>query len=148
VIVRFSNVYGMYDESNRVVPLFVRRARKGEPLEVYGKDKCLDFTYIDDTVAGLLLVLKNFDHVQGDTFNLAFGQGISILHVAETLKELLGSSSTIAMGQSRTGEVTRYTADISKAKKALGYAPKVDFEEGIRKSVEWYNTVSTLIKGL
>ncbi|MBI5156252.1 NAD-dependent epimerase/dehydratase family protein [Candidatus Peregrinibacteria bacterium] len=138
VIFRFSNVYGMYDESKRVVPLFIRRARANEPMTVFGKEKCLDFTYIDDTVDAILSAMKNFDAVKNDTYNLGYGQGTTLVQLAEDIKRLIGSTSEIKIGESRTGEVIRYVADISKARKKLGYDPKVPFSEGIKKAVEWY----------
>src|SRR3989339_792253 len=138
VIVRFSNVYGMYDDSERVVPLFIRQTKKNEPLVVFGKDKSLDFTYIDDAVDGLLLILKNFAKANGQTINLAFGEAHPIMELAELIKKLMGSTSAITAKDSRTGEVTRYTADISKARTILGFDPKVPFAEGVKKSVEWY----------
>lgn len=138
IIVRFSNVYGAYDGSNRVVPLFIRRAQKNEPLTIFGKEKCLDFTYIDDAVRGVILILEQHEKVNGETFNLAFGEGTTIVRLADLVKELLGSSSPIDLQESRTGEVTHYVADITKAKTLLGYAPKTGFEEGVRKAVEWY----------
>ncbi|MDD5623349.1 MAG: SDR family NAD(P)-dependent oxidoreductase [Candidatus Peribacteraceae bacterium] len=137
-IVRFSNVYGMYDDSERVVPLFIRRARKNEPLTIFGKEKCLDFTYIDDTVAAVMLLLQKTDGVQGETFNIAFGEAHTIVELANLIRTLLKSTSTVTIQPSRTGEVTRYTADISKARKKLGYDPKVPFVEGVKKAVEWY----------
>ena len=138
VIVRFSNVYGMYDDSMRVVPLFIRQAKANEPMTVFGKDKCLDFTYIDDTVSGVTAVLEKWDAAKGGTLNLAVGEGTTIVALAETVKKLLGSSSEIRIKESRTGEVIRFIADISKAKKAIGYDPKINFAEGIERAVEWY----------
>lgn len=138
VIVRFSNVYGMYDDSIRVVPLYFRNAKANKPLKVFGKDKCLDFTYIDDAVQGLTKIIANWEKAKNDTYNLAYGEGTTILHLAEEMKRLLRSDSTIDIGPSRTGEVTHYIADISKAKKVFGYDPQTNFTEGIRKSVEWY----------
>ncbi len=138
---RFSNVYGMYDDSVRVVPLFIRLAGKNEAMNVFGKDKCLDFTYIDDCVDGIIKALENFETAKNDTYNLAFGEGTTIVHLAERVKELMGSTSALSVGEPRTGEVVRYIADISKAKKAFGYAPKTSFAEGIEKSVEWYRKI-------
>ena len=135
---RFSNVYGMYDDSVRVVPLFIRLARKNEPMTVFGEKKCLDFTYIDDTVSGIILSIEKFETAKNTTYNLAYGEGTTIVDLAETIKRLIGSTSSINVGPSRTGEVIQYVADITKAKKALGYAPKVNFTEGIQKAVEWY----------
>ncbi len=135
---RFSNVYGSYDDSVRVVPLFIRLARKNEPMTIFGKDKCLDFTYIDDTVSGIIAGIEKFESAKNTTYNLATGTGTTIVHLAETIKKLLRSSSEVTVGAPRTGEVIRYVANISKARKALGYNPKTSFEEGIKKTVEWY----------
>jgi len=147
VIFRFSNVYGMYDDSERVIPLFIRRARKNEPLTIYGKEKCLDFTYIDDTVDGVLRTVERFDSVKNDTYNIANGKGTTIVELAETVRKLTGSTSKVHYEESRTGEVVCFIADITKAKEKLGYAPKTSFEEGIRKTVEWYSKMSPLPRG-
>lgn len=138
VILRFSNVYGMYDDSDRVIPLFLRRARKNEPLTIFGGEKCLDFTYIDDTVAGIIRACEKFEDAKNGTYNIASGEGTTIVHLAERVKELTHSSSDIAFAPSRTGEIVRFTADIGKAKETLGYAPQTSFEDGIRKTAEWY----------
>ncbi len=138
IIFRFSNVYGMYDDSNRVVPLFIRLAKKNEKLTVFGQEKCLDFTYIDDTVDGIIAAIDKFDAAKNDTYNLAFGQGTTLLQLAEDIKRLLKSESEIVMGKPRTGEVVRYVADISKAKTTLAYNPQTAFAQGIEKAVEWY----------
>ncbi len=138
VIIRFSNVYGMYDDSIRVVPLYFRSAKAGTPLKVFGKDKCLDFTYIDDAVHGVTSVITHWDKAKNETYNLAYGEGTTILHLAERMKELLKSNSPIELGNARTGEVTHYIADISKAKKTFGYNPQTPFDRGIEKAVEWY----------
>ncbi len=138
IIFRFSNVYGMYDESNRIVPVFIGRMRRNEPVAVFGEAKCLDFTYIDDCVEGIIQSIEKFDAVKNDTYNLAYGQGTYLTDLAKTLKRLLRSTSEVSVGPSRTGEVIRYIADITKAQQALGYEPKVSFKDGIQKSVEWY----------
>jgi UDP-glucose 4-epimerase len=135
---RFSNVYGMYDDSVRVVPLFIRCARKNESISVFGKEKCLDFTYIDDAVHGILCAVEKFDTAKNDVYNIAFGQGTTLLQLAEDVKRLLKSSSTIKVGAPRTGEVIRYIADIAKAKKVLGYKPTTPFSAGVENAVAWY----------
>ncbi|MBM3231192.1 NAD-dependent epimerase/dehydratase family protein [Candidatus Peregrinibacteria bacterium] len=138
IIIRFSNVYGMYDDSVRVVPLFFREAKAGNTLKVFGRDKCLDFTYIDDAVQGVMKAIANWDKAKNSTYNLAYGEGTTILHLAERMKELLKSTSKIEIGNARTGEVTHYIADISKAKTTFGYNPQTPFDKGIELSVEWY----------
>lgn len=137
IIFRFSNVYGMYDDSERVVPLFFRKARKGEKLTVFG-NKCLDFTYIDDAIHGLIQAIDRFDAAKGDTFNIAYGEGNTIIRLAEMMNEHFKSDGGVDMSSIRTGEISRYVADISKAKKKLDYSPKTPFDEGLKKSIEWY----------
>ncbi len=137
--VRFSNVYGMYDDSNRVVPLFIKRLKEQQDLTVYGKDKLLDFTYIDDAVQGVMQALARFERARNEVYNLAFGSGTSILEVAETLRKRLGSTSRILMGEVRAGEVVKYVADITKARERLRYQPQVSFSEGIERAVQWYD---------
>jgi nucleoside-diphosphate-sugar epimerase len=138
IILRFSNVYGMYDDSVRVVPRFIREAQKNNPLTVFGKEKCLDFTYIDDAVSGVLLAIKHFASAANDTYNIATGEGTTITHLANRIKELTKSSSELVMSNVRTGEIVKFVADISKAKSKLRYQSKISFEEGIKKAVEWY----------
>lgn len=138
VILRFSNVYGMYDESNRIVPLFIRKFRANEPVTIFGEEKCLDFTYIDDNVEGIILTLTKFDAAKNTTINLAFGQATHLTDLAKSLRRLLKSKSEVTAGAIRLGEVMRYVADITKAKELLGYDPKTPFRDGIQKSVEWY----------
>ena len=137
---RFSNVYGAYDSSDRIVPLFIRLARENKTMTIFGEGKRLDFTYIDDTVKGVMLALDNIEKCDGEVFNIAHGKGLTLVSLAETIRKLLGSTSEIMMAPPRLGEVTYYVADIAKAKKLLGYSPAVNFEEGIRKTIDWYKT--------
>jgi UDP-glucose 4-epimerase len=135
---RFSNVYGMYDRSDRVVPLFIRRCNAGENLTVFGKDKLLDFIYIDDAVDGICASLERWEHARNDVYNLAYGEGTAILALAEQVKELLGTNNKVILGEVRTGEVVKYIGDTSNAREKLLFAPKVPFSEGIIRSVRWY----------
>lgn len=140
VILRFSNVYGMYDTSDRVVPLFIRLASAGKPLTVYGRDKLLDFTYLSDAVDGIVRSIERFGSLRNDTFNIAAGKGTTILEVAQLINASLGKGNKVIVSESRTGEVVKYIADISKAKRLLGYEPKVAIAEGVRRSIEWYGS--------
>lgn len=137
-IVRFSNVYGKYDASNRVIPLFIAQASQGKDLTVYGDDKVLDFTYIDDCVDGVVRVVEQFNKAAGSTFNIASGEGTSLVEVAQTIVDKLGADVSIHVEENRTGEVSRYVADISKANKIFGYEPSYDIDEGIEATVDWY----------
>jgi len=137
-IVRFSNVYGKYDASNRVIPLFIAQASRGQDLTVYGDSKVLDFTYIDDCVDGVLQVIDQFNKSAGTTFNIASGKGTSLLELAKIIVDSVDTDVDITVESNRTGEVGRYVADISKAQKVLGYEPESTLKAGINSTVEWY----------
>ncbi|MFA6362427.1 NAD-dependent epimerase/dehydratase family protein [Methanoregula sp.] len=138
IITRFSNVYGMYDESDRVIPLFIRQTLNNEDLTIFGKDKVLDFTYIDDTVDGIIKCIEHFSQEKNSVFNIASGTSIPIIEVAEQIIQGMNGNNSIVLNDNRTGEVVRSSIDISKAQQKLGYLPKIKIHEGIKKSIDWY----------
>jgi nucleoside-diphosphate-sugar epimerase len=142
IIFRFSNVYGMYDNSDRIIPQFIRQAAKGEDLTIFGKYKLMDFTYINDTVEGIIKGIERFESAKSSVFNIAAGKGISISYVAELIKSELNSNSEIIFKENKTGEVVKYIADISKAKSILNYEPMTSIEKGISEAVAWYTSNS------
>jgi UDP-glucuronate 4-epimerase len=144
IVFRFSNVYGRYDNDiermERVIPLFIRNMRHGEPVMVYGKEKTLDFTYVDDCVDGIAAGVERLldGRVANQTINLAYGEGNTLVRMAELIADALHVERRITVEPAkRVGEVTRYIADISKAVELLDYQPKVDLAEGIRRAVAW-----------
>ncbi len=138
-IMRFSNVYGMYDNSNRLVPIALQFIRDGLPLTVFGKDKALDFTYIDDCVDGIVGLVTHFDTSKNNAYNIAFGKAVSIEYVVHKLLELKKAKNPVSIQSSRTGEVQQFCADIRKAHSKFGFSPKVSIDEGLRKTVLWYD---------
>ena len=144
LVFRFSNVYGRYDNDiermERVIPLFIRSMRQGQPVTVYGQEKTLDFTYIDDCIDGIVAGIERLlaGKVVNQTINLAYGQGNTLVHMAELVAAALEVPPRINVEPAkRVGEVTRYIADISKAVELLEYRPKVPLDEGIRRAVAW-----------
>lgn len=143
LVFRFSNVYGRYDNDirrmERVIPLFIYKIRQQQPITVYGKDKVLDFTYIDDCVDGIRRGIERLaaGAVANQTINLAYGQGNSLIKMAEYIGEALGIAPNVTVQPPRLGEVTHYVADISKAQEMLGYNPTTPLHEGIQKAVAW-----------
>jgi nucleoside-diphosphate-sugar epimerase len=145
LVFRFSNVYGRYDNDLhrmvRVLPLFTHQMLRGERVTVYGPDKVLDFTYVDDCVDGIargVSALAARD-VQNETINLAFGQGNTLVRAAELIAaELDLAMPPVDAAPVRLGEVTHYVADIRKAQDLLGWTPKTPLDEGIPKSVAWF----------
>ncbi len=141
IIVRFSNVYGMYDESDRVVPIFIKLTKENKDLEIYGKEKLLDFTYIDDAVAGVMKCVEKFGEVKNDVFNIGSGKAYSIEEIARMIREYMKGKNEILMKDTRVGEVEKFIADTTKARSKLGHSSKTMIEEGIQKSIEWYTKV-------
>lgn len=143
LVFRFSNVYGRYDNDiermERVIPLFIRRISRHEPVTIFGEKKTLDFTYVDDCVDGIrrgidvLVSGRDKNH----TINLAYGQGSTLLTMAEYVAEELGVEADITVEPSRVGEVTHYVANIGKARTLLGYNPGTQLRDGIAKAVQW-----------
>jgi UDP-glucose 4-epimerase len=137
-ILRFSNVFGRYDVSDRVVPLFIAKADAGETLTVFGDNKVLDFTYLDDCINGIFKTVDNHHLASGETYNIASGSGASLVALAEEIIESTGSNSDIVIEATRTGEVGRFVADIDKAAKVLGYEPQHSLADGIAATTDWY----------
>jgi len=145
---RFSNVYGKYDASNRVVPLFIAQAHRDQDLTVYGADKVLDFTHVEDCVSGVDLAVENFHKVSGMTLNMASGTGTSLIELAEMIIDRVSTESELHVERNRTGEVSRFVSDISKAQKILGYEPEYNFEQGLERAIEWYEDHDELFEDI
>ncbi len=147
LVFRFSNVYGRYDNDlermERVVPLFMRKIVRDEPIVVFGREKVLDFTYVDDCVQGVLAGLDALHarRVVGQTVNLACGQGSTLVDVVNILSLAYGRKPNVTYEATRAGEVTRYVADITKARELLGYQPQTPLSSGLIRAVEWSRSV-------
>ena len=143
LVFRFSNVYGRFDNDIermlRVIPHFIRSIHNDRPITVYGEAKVLDFTYIDDCVAGVSSGLEKLvsGEIKNHTINLAYGQGNSLVDMARFIGEELGKEPDMTIEPARVGEVTHYVANIGKAHALLDYSPEVSLREGIKRSVEW-----------
>jgi UDP-glucose 4-epimerase len=145
LVFRFSNVYGRFDNDlqrmERVLPLFMHRLSRNEPITVYGgDDKVLDFTYVDDCVDGIVRGIKRLaaGNVENETINLAFGEGNTLVRAAELIAEQLGVAPDITYQPSLRGEVTHYIADIRKARDILDWTPQTPLQSGIPRAVDWF----------
>jgi len=145
LVFRFSNVYGRYDNDiermERVIPLFIKRIAHKEAVTIYGREKVLDFTYVDDCVDGVMRGMERLvtGEIGNHTINLAYGAGNSLVRMAELIGEALGQKpDMIVQPAKRAGEVSYYVADISLAHELLNYTPQVPLDEGIRRSVAWW----------
>ena len=145
LVFRFSNVYGRYDNDLqrmvRVIPLFIHRLLRDEPITVFGgAEKTLDFTYVDDCVEGIVRGIEALadGRVVNETINLAYGEGNTLIRCAELIGESLEAKPRITVAPSLLGEVTHYVADIQKARELLGWTPEVSLDDGIPRAVEWF----------
>lgn len=140
-IFRFSNVYGRYDASNRLIPIVLRNIKQNKPITVFGARKELPFTFLDDTIEGILAGIQRFETAKNQCYNIANPNSVTILSVVKMLNEKLHATVPIVISETRKGEVERFFVDTSKAKKMLGFEAKIGIEEGLQKTVDWYNKV-------
>jgi UDP-glucose 4-epimerase len=82
--------------------------------------------------------IEKYHKSKNSSFNIAYGQGVSIISIAEQIRSYFNSDSKILVMENRTGELLKYIADISKAKTVLNYNPKTSIREGICKTIDWY----------
>jgi UDP-glucose 4-epimerase len=147
VTVRYFNVFGPRQDPNgeyaAVIPKFVIKMLAGERPTIFGDGKqSRDFTYVENIVAGNLLAAGVPDAV-GKTFNIACGEKLDLLDLIAAINRALGTKIEPIFEPPRAGDVRDSLADISQAQKVLRYKPVVDFDEGLRRSVEYYRALAT-----
>ena len=143
---RYFNVFGPRQdpasEYAAVIPRFILWGMRGEPLEVHGDgEQSRDFTYIDNVVEANLLAAQAPD-VGGEAFNVGCGERTSLLDVITLIEKMIGRRIERRHHPKRDGDVAHTLADVSKAKRLLGYSPLVDFSEGLRRTVEYFKPLA------
>jgi UDP-glucose 4-epimerase len=142
VALRYFNVFGPRQDPKSeyaaVIPRFILWALRGEPLEVHGDGhQSRDFTYVDNVVEANVLAARA-EGVGGEVFNVGCGKRTSLLEIVARLEALLGRRLERRHTPSRPGDVAHTLADVDKAKRRLGYLPLVGFEDGFRRTVEYF----------
>ena len=144
VSLRYFNVFGPRQHPTSqyaaVIPKFIRAMLHGEQPVIFGDgQQSRDFTFVDNVVsANLLACQAPAENVSGHVFNVAAGKRFSLSELYSLLQELTGYSGSPSYAPSRGGDVRDSLADNSRARQAMGYETLVDFEEGLRRTVEWY----------
>ena len=144
VCLRYFNIFGPRQDPTSpysgVLAKFITQMLKGEQPTILGDGKqSRDFTYVDNAVEANLLACKAAaNEVAGRVFNVATGRRVDLNETFQILKKLTGYRENVSYGPERAGDVKHSLADLSRAKKHLGYTPKVDFEEGLRRTIDWY----------
>ena len=138
---RFFTVYGPKQRPDLAIHKFTKMILEEKSIPFYGDGNTKrDYTYIDDVVDG---ILKSIDYLFKnknvyEIFNLGESHVVSLKEMLETIEKVLGKKAVLDKQPMQPGDVEKTYADISKAKEILGYNPKTNFEDGIKKFVDWY----------
>lgn len=144
VSLRYFNVFGPQQDAGSeysgVIAKFIRMMAQGKTPTIFGDgEQSRDFTFVENVVgANLLACIAPAQDVAGQVFNIGSGARISVNHVYRTLQKLLDFSSPPIYEPARAGEIKHSYADISLARTKLGYVPHASFEEGMRRTLEWF----------
>jgi len=144
VILRYFNVFGPNQDPTSqyaaVIPKFVTAMLRGERPVIYGDGlQSRDFTYVTNVIRANLLAAKA-EGVAGEVFNIACGKRYNLLELVAVINRILGTDLAPIHTAPRPGDVRHSQADISKAERMLGYRVEVEFEEGLKRIVEWYKS--------
>jgi len=153
VSLRYFNVYGPRQRPDSayaaVIPLFIEALRSRKPPVVHGDGRqSRDFTYIDDVVtANLAAASAPADRCSGRAYNIAGGRASSLLELLDLLGSILGVVAKPVHADPRPGDVRHTRADISAARRDLDHEPTTAFDEGLRRTVAWFELASPPLSG-
>lgn len=139
VILRYYTVYGPRQRPDMAIYRWTRAIFEGKPLTIYGNGhQTRDFTYIDDIINGTIRAAET-EEIEGEIFNLGAGSRISVNEVVNLLVELTNVNNVEIVHETpKLGDVYDTHANITKAKKLLGFNPRVRIKDGLNRFVEWY----------
>jgi UDP-glucose 4-epimerase len=146
VALRYFNIFGPRQDPSSpysgVLAKFITQMLAGRQPTIFGDgEQSRDFTYIDNAVEANLLACKApAEHVAGNVFNVATGRRVTLNETFKLLQKLTSYSGSPIYGAERGGDIKHSLADISAAEKHLGYKPKVNFEQGLQQTVDWYRS--------
>ena len=146
VAIRYFNVFGPGQDPDSpysaVIPLFITSLLNGQRPTVYGDgSQSRDFTFVANVVHGNLLAMDAASSVSGRVMNVANGRATSLLELLQALNKMLGTNIEPILAPPRIGDVRESLADITLATQILGYEPIVGFEEGLRRSIDYYRSL-------
>jgi len=138
VALRYFTVYGPRQRPDLAIHQFTRRIHAGQPIEQFGNGTTRrDYTYIDDVIQGTMAALR-YEGPHFDIFNLGESETIQLKDLIVAIENALGKKAKINQLPEQPGDMPLTCADISKARKLLGYNPTTGFSEGLPKFVDWF----------
>ena len=146
VSLRYFNIFGPKQDAasqySGVLAKFITAMLQDQTPTIYGDGKqSRDFTYVDNAIqANIKAAAAPAEKVAGGIFNVATGQRYDLNQMFAILRKIIGFKGEPIYKEARTGDVKHSLADITKARNAFGYAPEISFEEGLRRTVDWYRT--------
>lgn len=149
VRIRYFNVFGPRQDPNSpysaVIPLFVAALLRGERPTIYGDgEQSRDFTFVGNVAAANLLAAEaKADTVSGNVYNVACGGSLSVNDLLRAICDSLNKPFDPIYAPARTGDVKNSWADISAAQRDLGYNPEIDFETGLKETIDYYVSLAT-----
>lgn len=141
LIIRPFNNYGPRQHLEKVIPRFITSCILGEPLTIHGDGSAArDWLYADDTAQAIdLAIHATIDKVQGEVFNIGTGISLRVLDIAQkVLNAFQLDDSHLTYMKDRMGQVQQHIASYKKAHEILGFTPQVSFDEGLKKTIQWY----------
>ncbi|HSB08786.1 MAG TPA: GDP-mannose 4,6-dehydratase, partial [Blastocatellia bacterium] len=138
VCLRLFTVYGARQRPDLAIHKFARLISQGKPIPMFGDGKTRrDYTYIDDIISGIVAAM-NYDRSQFEIINLGESRTVELRRLVELLAQALGIPAIIEHHPPQPGDVPVTFADVSKARRLLGYEPRTQIETGIERFVEWF----------
>jgi UDP-glucose 4-epimerase len=147
VSLRYFNIFGprqdAHSQYSAVLAKFITQMLQGQSPTIFGDgEQSRDFTYVDNAVQANLLAAQAPAEVSGRVFNVATGTRFSLNHTYSMLQKIIGFSDPAEYAPVRSGDIKHSLADITLAQARLRYSPTVGFEEGLRRTVDWYRQMS------
>jgi len=146
ITLRPFSIYGDWEEPDRFIPTIINNCLKNQPIKLVAGKQVRDWLYVEDMVGAYLMAGQRTD-LRGEIFNIGSGKQVLVSEVARKIIQLINNQVPVKLGayQPRQWEADNWEADITKAKKILGWEPKYNLEQGLKKTIIWWDNAG---KGL
>ena len=137
---RLFSPYGYFEDRGRLIPDLIVESLNTKTVNLANPKAVRDFIFIDDVCDIYMKIIKNPEKLKGEIFNIGYGQQYSVKYVAETVKANISNEVVLNYNskEGRSSDSLTWVSNINKIKKIYGWEPKIDIEEGIKKSIDWF----------